>query len=75
MLGTNCLWQIDLGEARTWIAQLNSARRLAGGWAPRRLFDERLSDHGSLLSRMSETRARAAAEEALDLMDASGKAG
>ncbi|ANY85019.1 hypothetical protein BB934_43160 (plasmid) [Microvirga ossetica] len=66
MLGTKCpSWQIDLVEARTRFAQLNlrpadwqEGGRHAG------FFDERLSYYGSLLSRMSETRACAAAEEA-----------
>jgi hypothetical protein len=40
-----------------------------------RVFDERLSFYDSLLSRMSEMRAGAAAEQALDLMGASGRAG
>ena len=66
MLGAKCpSWQIDLVEARTRFAQLNlrpadwqEGGRHAG------FFDERLSYYGSLLSRMSETRACAAAEEA-----------
>ena len=66
MLGAKCpSWQIDLVEARTRFAQLNL--RLADwqeGGRHAGFFDERLSYYGSLLSRMSETRACAAAEEA-----------
>jgi hypothetical protein len=58
-------WQIDVAEARTRFAQLNlqPADGQDGG-RHSHFFDERLSHYGSLLSRMSEMRACAAAEEA-----------
>ncbi|WP_099514481.1 hypothetical protein [Microvirga ossetica] len=66
MLGTKCpSWQIDLAEARTRFAQLNlQPTDWQDGGRHASFFDERLSYYGSLLSRMSETRACAAAEEA-----------
>jgi hypothetical protein len=66
MLGTKCpSWQIELAEARTRFAQLNlQPADWQEGGRHASFFDERLSYYGSLLSRMSETRACAAAEEA-----------
>jgi hypothetical protein len=66
MLGTKCpSWQIELAEARTRFAQLNlQPTDWQEGGRHASFFDERLSYYGSLLSRMSETRACAAAEEA-----------
>ncbi len=66
MLGTKCpSWQINLAEVRTRFAQhnLQPADWQEGG-RHANFFDERLSYYGSLLSRMSETQACAAAEEA-----------
>jgi hypothetical protein len=58
-------WQIDSAEARTQFAQLNlQAADWQDGGRHVRFFDERSSYYGSLLSRMSETRACGAAEEA-----------
>jgi hypothetical protein len=66
MLGTKCpSWQIDLSEARTRFAQLNlQPADWQEGGRHASFFDERLSYYGSLVSRMSETRACGAAEEA-----------
>ena len=66
MLNTKCpTWQIDLAEARTRFVQLNlQPADWQEGGRHSRFFDERLSYYGSLLSRMSEMRACAAAEEA-----------
>jgi hypothetical protein len=66
MLNTRCpTWQIDLAEARTRFAQVNlQPADWQEGGRHSRFFDERLSYYGSLLSRMSEMRACAAAEEA-----------
>jgi hypothetical protein len=66
MLNTKCpAWQIDPAEARTRFAQLNlQPADWQDGGRHSRFFDERLSYYGSLLSRMSEMRACAAAEEA-----------
>ncbi len=66
MLNTKCpSWQVDLAEARTRFAQLNlQPADWQEGGRHSRFFDERLSYYGSLLSRMSEMRACAAAEEA-----------
>jgi len=66
LLATKCpSWQINLDEARARFAQLDlhPADRQQGG-RHARFFDERLSYYASLLSRMSETRACTAAEEA-----------
>lgn len=66
MLTTKCpSWQIDLAEARARFARLDlhpADWQAAGRHA--RFFDERLSYYASLLSRMSEMRACAAAAEA-----------
>jgi hypothetical protein len=66
MLNTKCpAWQIDLAEARTRFAQLNlQPADWQEGGRHSRFFDERLSYYGSLLSRMSEMNACAAAEQA-----------
>jgi hypothetical protein len=66
MLGTKCpSWQINLSEARTRFAQLNlQPADWQEGGPHANFFDERLSYYGSLLSRMSETRACGAAEAA-----------
>jgi hypothetical protein len=66
MLNTKCpAWQIDLAEARTRFAQLNlQPADWQEGGRHSRFFDERLSHYGSLLSRMSEMNACAAAEQA-----------
>jgi hypothetical protein len=66
MLGTKCpSWQIDLSEARTRFAQLNlQPADWQEGGRHANFFDERLSYYGSLLSRMSETRACELAEAA-----------
>jgi hypothetical protein len=66
MLATKCpSWQIDLTEARTRFAQLNlQPADWQDGGRYASFFDERLAFYGHLLSRMSETRACAAAEEA-----------
>jgi hypothetical protein len=58
-------WQIDFAEVRRRFAQLKlQPADLQAGGRHASFFDERLSYYGSLLSRMSETRACAAAEEA-----------
>jgi hypothetical protein len=58
-------WQIDVAERRRRFAQLKlQPADLQAGGRHASFFDERLSYYGSLLSRMSETRACAAAEEA-----------
>jgi hypothetical protein len=66
MLETKCpSLQINLAEARTRFAQLNlrpADWQESGRHA--RFFDERLSYYGSLVSRMSETRACELAEAA-----------
>lgn len=66
MLATKCpSWQIDLAEARTRFAELNlQPADWQDGGRYASFFDERLAYYGSLLSRMSETRACTAAEEA-----------
>ncbi len=66
MLTNKCpAWQIDQAEARTRFAELNlQPTDWQEGGRHARFFDERLSYYGSLLSRMSETRACVAAEEA-----------
>ena len=66
MLTTKCpSWQINLAEARARFAQLNlHPADWQGGGRHARFFDERLSYYANLLSRMSETRACTAAEEA-----------
>jgi hypothetical protein len=66
MLNTKCTtWQIDLAEARTRFAQINlQPSDWQEGGRHSRFFDERLAYYGSLLSRMSEMRACAAAEQA-----------
>jgi hypothetical protein len=66
MLGTKCpSWQIDLSEARKRFGQLNlQPADWHEGGRHANFFDERLSYYGSLLSRMSETRACGAAEAA-----------
>ncbi len=66
MLGTKCpSWQIDLAEARTRFARLNlQPADWQDGGRHASFFDERLSYYGSLVSRLSEARACAAAEEA-----------
>jgi hypothetical protein len=66
MLNTKCpTWQIDLAEARTRFAQLNlQPADWQEGGRHSRFFDERLAYYGSLLSRMSEMHACAAAEQA-----------
>ena len=66
MLATKCpAWQINQPEARTRFAQLNlQPADWQEGGRHANFFDERLSYYGSFLSRMSETRACAAAEEA-----------
>jgi len=66
MLSTKCpAWQIDSAEARTRFAQLNlQPVDWQEGGSHASFFDERLSYYGSLLSRMSETRACAVAEQA-----------
>ena len=66
MLTNKCpAWQIDQAEARTRFAELNlRPTDWQEGGRHARFFDERLSYYGSLLSRMSETRACVAAEEA-----------
>ncbi len=66
MLSTKCpSWQIDPVEARTRFAQLNlQPADWQEGGRYSSFFDERLSYYGSLLSRMSEARVCAAAEEA-----------
>jgi hypothetical protein len=66
MLATKCpSWQVDPAEAQRRFSDLNlgSADWQTGG-RHARFFDERLSYYAGLLSRMSETRACAAAEEA-----------
>jgi hypothetical protein len=66
MLATKCpFWQIDPAEAQRRFSDLNlrPADWQTGG-RHARFFDERLSYYAGLLSRMSETRACAAAEEA-----------
>jgi hypothetical protein len=66
MLATKCpAWQVNQSEARTRFAQLNlQPADWQEGGRHASFFDERLSYYGNLLSRMSETRACAAAEEA-----------
>jgi hypothetical protein len=66
MLAAKCpAWQINQPEARTRFAQLNlQPADWQEGGRHANFFDERLSYYGSFLSRMSETRACAAAEEA-----------
>jgi hypothetical protein len=66
MLNTKCTtWQIDLAEARTRFAQINlQPSDWQEGGRHSRFFDERLAYYGSLLSRMSEMHACAAAEQA-----------
>ena len=66
MLTNKCpAWQIDQAEARTRFAELNlEPTDWQEGGRHARFFDERLSYYGSLLSRMPETRACGAAEEA-----------
>ncbi len=66
MLTNKCpAWQIDQAEAHTRFAELNlQPADWQEGGRHARFFDERLSYYGSLLSRMPETRACGAAEEA-----------
>ncbi len=66
MLTNKCpAWQIDQTEARTRFTELNlQPTDWQEGGRHARFFDERLSYYGSLLSRMPETRACGAAEEA-----------
>jgi hypothetical protein len=66
MLATKCpSWQIDPAEAQRRFSDLNlSPADWQTGGRHARFFDERLSYYASLLSRTSETRACAAAEEA-----------
>ena len=66
MLNTKCpAWQIDLGEARTRFAQLQlQPADWQDGGRHSGFFDERLSYYGSLLSRLSEMNACAAAAQA-----------
>jgi hypothetical protein len=66
MLTNKCpAWQIDQAEARTRFAELNlQPTDWQEGGRHANFFDERLSYYGSLLSRMPETRACGAAEEA-----------
>lgn len=66
MLTNKCpFWQIDQAGARTRFAELNlQPTDWQEGGRHANFFDERLSYYGSLLSRMPETRACGAAEEA-----------
>ncbi|MFL4990703.1 MAG: hypothetical protein ACJ8DV_05360 [Microvirga sp.] len=66
MLTNKCpSWQINQAEAQRRLAELNlQPADWQEGGRHSRFFDERLSHYGSLLSRMSEVRACAAAEEA-----------
>jgi hypothetical protein len=66
MLNTKCpTWQIDLAAARRRFAELNlQPADWQEGGRHSRFFDERLSYYGSLLSRMPEMNACAAAEQA-----------
>jgi hypothetical protein len=58
-------WQIDSAEVRRRFAELKlQPADLQAGGRHASFFDERLSYYGSHLSRMSVTRACAAAEEA-----------